>query len=110
MNIAPVCFCLDVDGVLTNGQFIYSRHGKEFKTFGADDNDALGLLRPLIEIVFVSGDERGFEISKRRIVDDMGYPLSLVSTTRRLEWIRERWPLDRVIYMGDGIFDSLVMR
>jgi 3-deoxy-D-manno-octulosonate 8-phosphate phosphatase (KDO 8-P phosphatase) len=39
----------------------------------------------------------------------MGFPLSLVSTVKRLEWIEERFDLERVIYMGDGIFDHLVM-
>ena len=33
-----------------------------------------------------------------------------MSTIRRIDWIRERYPLDQVIYMGDGIFDHYVMR
>lgn len=103
-------FLLDVDGVLTNGQFLYSMRGKEYKIFGPDDNDGLSLLREHLEIRFVTGDKKGFEISKRRIVDDMGYPLDLVSTIRRREWIAERYPLDQVIYMGDGIFDHYVMK
>ncbi|MBC7465554.1 MAG: hypothetical protein H7256_06135 [Bdellovibrio sp.] len=68
----PTVFILDVDGVLTTGQFLYSAQGKIFKTFGPDDNDALTLLQPFIEIRFVSSDRNGFEISKKRIVDDMG--------------------------------------
>ena len=39
----------------------------------------------------------------------MGYPLFLVSTINRTNWIKERYNLDEVIYMGDGIFDCLVM-
>ena len=102
-------FLLDVDGVLTNGQFLYSKDGKVLKTFGADDNDALCLLKPHIEIRFISGDKSGFEISKKRIVDDMKFPLDQVSTFQRLDWIAERYPLEEVIYMGDGIFDYYVM-
>lgn len=40
----------------------------------------------------------------------MGFPLDIVSTIRRVDWIRERYSLDKVIYMGDGIFDHYVMR
>jgi len=101
---------LDVDGVMTTGQFFYSADGKVMKIFGADDNDALSLLQSHMEIRFVTGDKKGFEISKKRIVNDMGYRLDIVSTVRRTDWIRERYPLDKVIYMGDGIFDHYVMR
>ncbi|RAP33182.1 phosphatase [Candidatus Marinamargulisbacteria bacterium SCGC AAA071-K20] len=100
-------FVLDVDGVLTDGKFYYTQEGKVMKIFGADDNDALKLLDPFIEVQFVSGDKRGFPISKKR-VEDMGYPISLVSTTQRIDWIKERWAPKDVIYMGDGIFDHYV--
>ncbi|HNH34499.1 MAG TPA: hypothetical protein PK375_01220 [Rhodocyclaceae bacterium] len=106
----PQVLILDVDGVLTTGQFLYSARGKEFKVFGPDDNDGLSLLRDRLEVRFVTGDKKGLDISRKRIVEDMGYPLDLVSTVRRLEWIAERYPLGRVIYMGDGIFDHYVMR
>ena len=109
IKTTPSCFILDVDGVLTTGSFLYTETGKFMKEFGPDDNDALGLLKPYIEIRFISGDKIGFPISKRRIVDDMKYSLDLVSTTHRIEWIRERYPLNEVIYMGDGIFDHYVM-
>ena len=101
---------LDVDGVMTTGQFLYSADGKVMKIFGPDDNDALSLLQSHMEIRFVTGDKKGFEISKKRIVDDMGYRLDIVSTIHRVNWIRERYQLDKVIYMGDGIFDHYVMR
>lgn len=104
------CFILDVDGVMTNGQFVYSAEGKVMKVFGPDDNDGLSLLKPNLEIRFITGDKKGFPISRKRIVDDMKFPLDVVSTIRRIDWIRERYPLDQVIYMGDGIFDHYVMR
>jgi 3-deoxy-D-manno-octulosonate 8-phosphate phosphatase (KDO 8-P phosphatase) len=80
------------------------------KIFGPDDNDGLSLLKQYIEIRFITGDKKGLPISRKRIVDDMKYPLDVVSTIRRVEWIREKFALDRVIYMGDGIFDHYVMR
>lgn len=106
----PTCFILDVDGVMTTGHFLYTENGKALKIFGPDDNDALSLLKSSIEIRFVTGDKKGFSISKKRIVDDMKFPLDLVSTIRRVEWIKERYPLKNVIYMGDGIFDHYVMK
>lgn len=109
-NVTPAVFIIDVDGVLTTGQFIYSAEGKAMKVFGPDDNDGLSLLKPHLEVRFVTGDKKGFAISRKRIVDDMKFPLDLVSTIRRVEWISEHYALDRVIYMGDGIFDHYVMK
>jgi len=104
-------FILDVDGVLTSGQFIYTQDGKVAKVFGADDNDALSLLKQYIkDIIFVTGDKKGYKITQKRIVEDMGYPLFLVSTIDRIKWIKERFDPKEVIYMGDGIFDHYVMR
>ena len=109
INTTPSVFILDVDGVLTTGEFLYTVEGKSMKIFGPDDNDALSLLRDHIEIRFITGDKKGFPISRKRIVDDMGYSLDIVSTVHRIQWIAERYPVDSVIYMGDGIFDHYVM-
>ena len=110
IEIKPKLFLLDVDGVMTTGQFIYNKDGKVLKVFGPDDNDALSLLMKFIDIRFITGDRKGFDISKKRIVDDMKMKLDLVSTVKRIEWIKERYnPID-VVYMGDGIFDHYVMK
>lgn len=106
----PEVFILDVDGVLTTGQFLYSVDGKTMKIFGPDDNDGLSLLKDKLEIRFVTGDKKGFPISEKRIVHDMGFRLDLVSTIKRVDWIAQHYPLDAVVYMGDGIFDHYVMR
>lgn len=91
----PKVFILDVDGVLTDGTFYYTAEGKVAKRFGADDNDALSLLRPYLEIIFVTGDKRGFPISQKR-ASDMHFPLELVSTIKRIDWIKERFKPDEV--------------
>ncbi len=103
-------FILDVDGVMTTGQFLYTKDGKVMKVFGPDDNDGLGLLKPHLEIRFVTGDRKGFPITKKRIQDDMDFKLDLVSTIRRINWINEHYNPQEVIYMGDGIFDHYVMK
>ena len=101
-------FILDVDGVFTDGKFHYSADGKVFKIFGDADNDALSLIKNHLHIEMITGDKRGFSITKKRIHDDMGYPLSLVSTFQRIDWMRERFDLNQTIYMGDGIYDPIV--
>lgn len=108
-RLCPAVFILDVDGVLTDGSMLYTAEGKVMKRFGPDDHDALVLLRKLIPIQFVSGDSKGFPITAKRVSDDMKFSLDLVSTIRRREWIERRFPLESVIYMGDGIFDALVL-
>ena len=108
-SIKPKYFILDVDGVMTTGHFLYTAEGKAMKIFGPDDNDGLSLLSEYIEIIFVTGDKKGFPISKKRIVDDMKFPLEIVSTIRRIDWIQKKYALENVIYMGDGIFDHYVM-
>ena len=109
-KIKPIIFLLDVDGVLTTGQFIYTDQGKVAKIFGPDDNDAISLVREFIEVRFITGDRKGFKISSKRIVDDMKLSLDLVSTVNRIDWIVERYDPKKVIYMGDGIFDHYVMK
>ena len=106
----PKVFILDVDGVMTTGEFYYTEEGKVMKVFGPDDHDGLTLLKPHMEIRFITGDSKGFAISKKRIVDDMSFPLDLVSTVRREEWIRSQYDPADVIFMGDGIFDHYVLR
>lgn len=106
----PKVFIIDVDGVMTTGHLLYTENGKTMKVFGPDDHDGLSLLKNYLEIRFVTGDKTGFKISKKRIVKDMKFPLDLVSTIKRVEWISKRYSLDEVIYMGDGIFDHYVFK
>lgn len=103
-------FVLDVDGVLTTSNVLYSKNGMEYKIFGPDDHDALNMLRDKIKIFFISSNTRGFEISKRRIVDEMKFELFLVPFPERLEWLRNKVDLKKTIFMADGIMDYKVFR
>ena len=40
----------------------------------------------------------------------MKFKVKLVSTIKRLEWIKKNFNLSEVIYMGDGIFDHYTMK
>lgn len=110
MSFVPQVLILDVDGVLTDGAFYYSETGKVMKRFGADDHDAIVLLKRFIPVHVITGDKRGMPITRRRVAEDMKLPLDLVSTLHRVDWIAQRWPLESVVYMGDGIFDGVVFR
>ena len=70
----------------------------------------LSILKNYLEIRFITGDKKGFKISKKRIVDDMSFKLDLVSTVKRLDWIKKRYDTKKVIYIGDGILDTIVMK
>ena len=109
-KVVPKYFILDVDGVFTDGSFYYTADGKVMKKFGPEDNDALSLLKDWLHIEVITGDKRGYNITAKRISEDMGLPLSLVSTFKRIEWIKEHFNPAEVVYMGDGIFDPLVFR
>ena len=105
----PTNFILDVDGVLSTGQFLYSLEGKVYKIFGPHDADGLKLIKDKLNILFISADKRGFEISKKR-VSDMGYHIELISEKNRYDYIKTNYGLENTIYMGDGIFDAPIIK
>lgn len=102
-------FVLDVDGVMTTGQFIYTADGKVAKIFGPHDADGLKLVKNLIDIQFITADHRGFEITKKRIVDDMGFKLTLVTEAERFDYVRTLG-FEQTVFMGDGYYDAPVLK
>ena len=102
-------FILDVDGVLTDGSFLYSKEGKIYKKFGPHDAYSLKKLSKVINISFISADSRGFEITKKRI-NDMGFEVKLVSEEERYEYIVKNYNLESLIYMGDGDADARLLK
>jgi|TARA_B100000767_G_scaffold255791_1_gene262292 3-deoxy-D-manno-octulosonate 8-phosphate phosphatase (KDO 8-P phosphatase) len=108
-KIKPKYFILDVDGVITDGQMTYDKHGKKYKVFGQDDHDSLKIIKKHVMVYFVSGDKIGFKISKKR-VEDMGFKIKYLPVEIREKWLNENFGLKNCIYMGDGIFDHLIMK
>ena len=104
----PKNFILDVDGVLTDGKFYYTQEGKTLKAFSVDDHDALKYIANFLSIHVITADSSGFEITKKRIVDDMNLSLDVVPVAERPKWISDRFNLGETIYMGDGLFDPIV--
>lgn len=108
--VTPDIFVLDVDGVMTTGQFLYSEQGKAYKIFGPHDNDGIKLLCPKIKMLFITADKRGYSISKKRIVEDMKQELILVNEAERYDFIEAHYGLQKAIYMGDGYFDAKILQ
>ena len=103
-------FALDVDGVLTDGKFLWDKDGnKVYKEFGPDDADALKILSKYIKIIFFSKDKKGFEISKSR-VSHMGFEIFYMNTEERTEYLKQTYGLDNVIYMGDSFIDAPLLK
>jgi len=103
-SVLPWHVIFDVDGVLTDGTFTYSANGKIYKVFGSHDSDALNILKDFCEISFVSADKRGFEISKKRVLD-MGFDLQLADASDRLKLIRNLQSKSRIIFVADSFTD-----
>jgi len=104
----PTHLILDVDGVFSTGQFLYTEDGKFAKVFGPHDNDGIKMVKKYLNVCCISADKRGWGITQKRIVDDMGLRLELVPEAERMEWLQKNFDLKRSIYMGDGIFDAQV--
>lgn len=97
-------FVLDFDGILTDGKMWYNKDGKYLKCFGCDDWDMLKEINTFIKVNVISADKRGFPIARKRIVEEMGLKLDLVSgqPAERWDWIRNTYPIETIIFMGDG--------
>ena len=59
-------FVTDVDGVLTDGGFLYNETGKVLKKFGPHDSDGFKIIKSLKLSVFVQFQQiKGFQLLKR---------------------------------------------
>lgn len=97
----------DVDGILTDGGHYYNINGKSLKKFGSNDKDALKIIdsKYVKKIIFISADKNGFDITKKRIVDELGYDLLFLNVEEeRINFFNNLE--GKKIYIGDGIHDS----
>ena len=110
MKKTPDIFILDIDGVMTTGQFLYSKIGKEYKIFGPHDSDGLKMLKEKIKILFVTSDTRGFKISYKRITKDLGFKILILDEKIRYDYLKKKIGLKNFIYMGDGFYDAKILK
>lgn len=104
---------MDVDGVLNTGQMLYSDQGKMFKVFGPHDKDGIKIIQQMgISIDFISADRSGWNITCARLVKDWKISqnnVHLVTEEDRLLWIKSRFNLSEVAFIGDGLHDAPVL-
>lgn len=107
-------FVLDCDGVITDGGMWYNKDGKYLKKFGGDDFDLIKECNKLIRVNFITADKRGYPIMKKRLEDEMGLELNVVShiPSERWKFIKEKYKDDGyfVIFMGDGWGDVTALK
>jgi len=101
----------DIDGVFNTGQLLYNSNGKQFKVFGAHDHDGVKMLKEAgFDIIAISADVRGWEITKRRIEKEMGLTLYKVSEKIRTGYVLLLVDGRDFVYIGDGIHDIKLLR
>ena len=109
MKKMPTNIIIDVDGVMTSSQFLYSKKGKEYKIFGAHDSDGLNLLKKYFKIEFITADKRGFSITKKRIVNDLKFKLRIIGEHERYTFCK-KIGFNNIIYIGDGFYDAKILK
>jgi 3-deoxy-D-manno-octulosonate 8-phosphate phosphatase (KDO 8-P phosphatase) len=95
----------DVDGVFTDGKFTYSNSGKVLKTFGSWDSDELKTIGKSADLIYISADPSGFEISQKRILD-IGGQLQFVTAIERKNFILELKTTGLVVFTADAKSDA----
>jgi 3-deoxy-D-manno-octulosonate 8-phosphate phosphatase (KDO 8-P phosphatase) len=110
---AIVWLVLDVDGVLTDGQIIYSDKGEELKAFHVRDGSAIKLwLAQGKRVALLSGrkslivDRRGAELGVTAIVQGAEEKLPAFEGLLKQYGV----PASQVAYVGDDLADVPVLR
>ena len=81
--------------------FFYSQKWKLFKIFGSDEPISLTLLKAFMDMRLITGIKKGFKISQKRLLKDMKFKLNFIITVNTIDWIRDKYNCQNVIYMGD---------
>jgi len=103
-------FVFDIDGVLTDGTFIYDDTGKVMKRFGPHDSEAAKLIGAFFPLHFITADARGFNITQKR-VSDMGFEAILLSPRERQVFVEELMLQNKaVVFIGDSLSDIPAMQ
>ena len=100
----------DCDGILTNGSSIYTSDGKIAKIYGSYDTEAIKLAyENNWEILFVSNDSNGWDITKKRLDEYKKRSwcnYQLASAQERKELVQKYKAKGYyVVFVGDSISD-----
>lgn len=106
-------FAMDVDGVLTNGDIIYTENGQELKVFNAKDGHGIATLRHFgVQIALITG--RKSVITQHR-ADELGIQHVFQGIKTKLPVLEALVndlgiTLPEVLYMGDDTPDIPVLK
>ena len=98
---------MDCDGVLSTNESFYTKDGKVMKSYGCYDREMLSYLEKYCgwEVLFVSMDKNGFEITKHR-VNDMHYEVKLGGWEFRNNIVKEYNDKGYItLFIGDSLSD-----
>ena len=68
------------------------------------------MLKDKIKILFVTSDTKGFKISYKRITKDLGFKILILDEKIRYDYLKKKFGLKNLIYMGDGFYDSKILK
>ena len=99
----------DCDGIITDGTSIFTKNGKVEKTYGSYDKEAIQFMKSVgWNIIFVTDDKAGFEITKSRL-DSWGCNVMIKSSQERANYLKEldKRNFEVLAYIGDSMSDLL---
>jgi 3-deoxy-D-manno-octulosonate 8-phosphate phosphatase (KDO 8-P phosphatase) len=102
----------DVDGVLTDGTFVWSPSGEESKRFSFTDNMGISLLRRLgVKMALISGEPSPLV---DRYAEKMNIPFVVKGTRDKATALRDfttkfEIPLEQSCFFGDDVNDLSAM-
>lgn len=106
-------FAMDVDGVLTNGEIIYTDNGRELKIFNVKDGHGLAMLiHSGVDAALITG--RNSPITQHR-ADELGIKYVFQGIKNKLPVLESLaaqlgLALTEVLYMGDDTPDIPVLK
>jgi len=106
-------FAFDVDGVLTNGEIIYTDKGEEIKIFNAKDGQGINLMVKNGFITAIITARESFIVAKR--AEDLGIKEVYQGSKNKFKAIQDlmaKYNLDlsEIAYVGDDLPDLCALR
>ncbi len=106
-------FAMDVDGVMTNGEIIYSDDGREFKIFNVKDGHGIAMLlrATAIDVAIITGrqstitERRAQELGIRYLYQHVKNKLPVLETLAD----QLNLSLSEIAYMGDDTPDIPIL-
>jgi YrbI family 3-deoxy-D-manno-octulosonate 8-phosphate phosphatase len=103
----------DVDGVLTNGEIIYSSSGEELKIFNAKDGQGIALLKKNGFVIAIITARESIAVDKRaKDLDIVEVYQGIKNKFSVIQLLMDKYNinLDEIAYVGDDLPDLCVLK